>query len=215
MLFFWYFLVTAVPCQWCLGGRPTPTSRPVRAGDRHLNFHETRDNLVYEPFHLYSMRQAIEEGFILDVLKNYVTYKRYYRLANGLTSDDPEVEKGRAAVALARFVDLHPSNLDQRAEIIIEHFRTVTAEKIGGQAKAMVVTKSRLHAVRYAAAIQRYLNKKQLTGITTMVAFSGSLTDEDAPGETFTEAGLNGFPESQTKQRFHDEGRLLIVAEKY
>ncbi|MDP5184523.1 type I restriction endonuclease [Blastococcus sp. BMG 814] len=170
---------------------------------------------VYEPFHLYSMRQAIEEGFILDVLANYVTYKRYYRLANGLTSDDPEVEKGKAAVALARFVDLHPSNLDQRAEIIIEHFRTVTAGKIGGKAKAMVVTGSRLHAVRYLAAVQRYLAKKQLTGIRAMVAFSGSLVDPDFPGDAVTESGLNGFPETQTKQRFHDEGQLLIVAEKY
>ncbi len=170
---------------------------------------------VYEPFHLYSMRQAIEEGFILDVLANYVTYKRYYRLANGLTSDDPEVDKGKAAVALARFVDLHPSNLDQRAEIIVEHFRTVTAGKIGGQAKAMVVTGSRLHAVRYLAAVERYLDKKQLTGIRAMVAFSGSVTDPDVPGEQFTESGMNDFPDSQTKQRFHDEGQLLIVAEKY
>jgi type I restriction enzyme R subunit len=170
---------------------------------------------VYEPFHLYSMRQAIEEGFILDVLKNYVTYKRYYRLANGLTSDDPEVEKGKAAVTLARFVDLHPSNLDQRAEIIVEHFRTVTAGKIGGRAKAMVVTGSRLHAVRYLAAVQRYLQKKQLTGIRAMVAFSGSVADPDVPGDSVTESGLNGFPETQTKQRFHDEGQVLIVAEKY
>jgi type I restriction enzyme R subunit len=176
---------------------------------------EEAGTTVYEPFHLYSMRQAIEEGFILDVLANYVTYKRYYRLANGLTSDDPEVEKGKAAVALARFVDLHPSNLDQRAEIIIEHFRTVTAGKIGGQAKAMVVTGSRLHAVRYLAAVQRYLEKKQLTGIRAMVAFSGSLLDPDVPGDAVTESGLNGFPETQTKQRFHDEGQLLIVAEKY
>jgi type I restriction enzyme R subunit len=170
---------------------------------------------VYEPFHLYSMRQAIEEGFILDVLANYVTYKRYYRLANGLTSDDPEVDKGKAAVALARFVDLHPSNLDQRAEIIVEHFRTVTASKIGGQAKAMVVTGSRLHAVRYLAAVERYLQKKQLTGIRAMVAFSGGVSDPDIPGDPVTESGLNGFPETQTQQRFHDEGQLLIVAEKY
>jgi type I restriction enzyme R subunit len=176
---------------------------------------EESGTTVYEPFHLYSMRQAIEEGFILDVLANYVTYKRYYRLANGLTSDDPEVEKGKAAVALARFVDLHPSNLDQRAEIIIEHFRTVTAGKIGGQAKAMVVTGSRLHAVRYLAAVQRYLEKKQLTGVRAMVAFSGSLSDPDVPGDPVTESGLNGFPETQTKERFHDEGQLLIVAEKY
>ncbi|WP_369253360.1 type I restriction endonuclease subunit R [Geodermatophilus amargosae] len=177
--------------------------------------HDEAGTTVYEPFHLYSMRQAIEEGFILDVLANYVTYKRYYRLANGLTSDDPEVEKGKAAVALARFVDLHPSNLDQRAEIIVEHFRTVTAGKIGGQAKAMVVTGSRLHAVRYLAAVERYLAKKQLTGIRAMVAFSGGVTDPDLTGDPVTESSLNGFPETQTKQRFHDEGQLLIVAEKY
>lgn len=170
---------------------------------------------VYWPFHLYSMRQAIEEGFILDVLANYLTYKRYYRLANGLTSDDPEVEKGKAAVALARFVDLHPSNLDQRAEIIIEHFRTVTATKIGGTGKAMVVTKSRLHAIRYAQAIKRYLDKNQLTGIRAMVAFSGAVVDPDVPGSSFTESTMNDFPDTQTKQRFADEGHLLIVAEKY
>ncbi|GAB3351497.1 type I restriction endonuclease subunit R [Modestobacter lapidis] len=170
---------------------------------------------VYEPFHLYSMRQAIEEGFILDVLVNYVTYKRYYRLANGLTSEDPEVEKGKAAAALARFVDLHPSNLDHRAEIIVEHFRSVTAGKIGGAGKAMVVTKSRLHAVRYLAAVQRYLAKKQLTDVRAMVAFSGGVTDPDVPGNPVTETGLNGFPEVQTQARFSDEGHLLIVAEKY
>jgi type I restriction enzyme R subunit len=173
------------------------------------------ETTVYKPFHLYSMRQAIEEGFILDVLANYVTYKRYYRLANGLTSDDPEVDKGEAAVALARFVDLHPSNLDQRAEIIVEHFRTVTAGKIGGRAKAMVVTGSRLHAVRYLAAVERYLQRKQLTGIRAMVAFSGGVSDPDLPGDPVSESGLNGFPETQTQQRFHDEGQLLIVAEKY
>jgi type I restriction enzyme R subunit len=96
-----------------------------------------------EPFHLYSMRQAIEEGFILDVLASYVTYKTYFRLANGLSSDDPEADKGKANAALARFVALHPSNLAQKAEIIVKHFRAVTGNQIGGQ----VVTRSRLHAV--------------------------------------------------------------------
>jgi type I restriction enzyme R subunit len=176
---------------------------------------EEAGGTVYEPFHLYSMRQAIEESFILDVLANYVTYKRYYRLANGLTSDDPEVEKGKAAVALARFVDLHPSNLDQRAEIIVEHFLAVTRHKIGGKAKAMVVSRSRLHAVRYHQAIDRYLRRKGIGGVRALVAFSGGVTDPDVPGETHTESSLNGFPESQTKQRFHDEYQVLVVAEKY
>ena len=171
---------------------------------------------IYRPFHLYSMRQAIEEGFILDVLANYVTYKRYYRLANGLRSDDPEVEKGKAAAQLARYVNLHPSNLDQRAEIIINHFQVVTAKKIGGAAKAMVVASSRLHAVRYHEAIKRYIAKNQIIGVDALVAFSGKLTDpDDATGTERTESNLNGFPDSQTPRRFHDDYQVLIVAEKY
>ncbi|WP_299959112.1 type I restriction endonuclease subunit R [uncultured Modestobacter sp.] len=174
------------------------------------------DPTQYQAFHLYSMRQAIDEGFILDVLVHYLTYKRYYRLANGLTSDDPEVEKSKASVALARFVDLHPSNLEQRAEIIVKHFQAVTAGKIGGRGKAMVVTRSRLHAVRYVQAIRAYLDKHAISDVHAFVAFSGSLTDPDAgAGTPVTESALNGFPESQTKQRFHDDGQLLIVAEKY
>jgi len=171
---------------------------------------------AYRPFHLYSMRQAIEEGFILDVLANYVTYRRYYRLANGLQSGDREVEKGKAASRLARYVDLHPSNLDQRAEIIVEHFQAVTATKIGGRGKAMVVSRSRLHAVRYHQAIQRYLTKHGITGVNTLVAFSGTVTDPDDPGlAERTESNLNGFPESQTPARFRDDYQVLIVAEKY
>jgi len=101
-----------------------------------------------EPFHLYSMRQAIEEGFILDVLKNYTTYKTYYRLIKSI-EDDPEVDKKKAARALARFMSLHPHNIAQKTEVMVEHFRTFVRHRIGGRAKAMVVTSSRLHAVRY------------------------------------------------------------------
>ncbi|MEO6703294.1 MAG: type I restriction endonuclease, partial [Jatrophihabitantaceae bacterium] len=108
---------------------------------------------VRVPFHLYSMRQAIEEGYILDVLANYTTYDTYYRLANTEPSEDPDVPTSKASAALARFVSLHPTNLAQKAEIIVEHFRQKTAGKIGGHAKAMVVTRSRLHAVRYKQAI--------------------------------------------------------------
>ena len=171
---------------------------------------------TYRPFHLYSMRQAIEEGFILDVLANYITYRRYYRLANGLSSDDPEVEKGKAAAQLARYVDLHPSNLDQRAEIIVEHFRRVTATKIGGRGKAMVVSRSRLHAVRYHEAIKRYLKKHNIVGVDALVAFSGTVMDpDDAAGVENTESNMNGFADTQTPKRFDEDYQVLIVAEKY
>lgn len=104
-----------------------------------------------EPFHLYSMRQAIDEGFILDVLANYTTYHTYWRIEKAIT-DDPQYESTKARRAIARFVSLHPTNLAQKAEIIVEHFRAHTASKIGGRAKAMVVTSSRLHAVKYKQA---------------------------------------------------------------
>ncbi len=181
-----------------------------------------------EPFHLYSMRQAIEEGFILDVLANYLTYSTYFRLANGLGSDDPEVHKGRANAALARFVALHPSNLAQKAEIIVEHFRTVTGHQIGGKAKAMVVTRSRLHAVRYKQAIERYIAERRYTDLQALVAFSGTVEDPDLPGDTYTEPSMNRtregrhIPESETAARFQGKApflvgdyQVLIVAEKY
>ena len=100
------------------------------------------------------MRQEIEEGFILDVLKNYTTYKTYYRLIKSI-EDDPQVDKRKAARALARFMSLHPHNIAQKAEVMIEHFRHFTRHKIGGKAKAMVVTSSRLHAVRYKEAFDK------------------------------------------------------------
>jgi type I restriction enzyme R subunit len=174
----------------------------------------------FVPFHLYSMRQAIAEGFILDVLANYTTYATYYRLANGLGSEDEELPKGKAMAALARFVSLHPTNLAQKAEIIIEHFRAHTANKIGGQAKAMVVTRSRLHALRYYHALQAYVTQKGYDKgagkIGVLVAFSGSLTDPDTPNVTYTEAMLNGFGEKELPKRFaSDDYQVLVVAEKY
>ena len=181
-----------------------------------------------EPFHLYSMRQAIEEQFIIDVLANYVTYSTYFRLANGLASDDPEVDKGRANAALARFVALHPSNLSQKSEIIVEHFRAVTRHQIGGKAKAMVVTRSRLHAVRYKQAIEKYIAEKRYTDLRVLVAFSGTVEDPDVPQKTYTESSMNRtregktIPESETAPRFQGKTpftvgdyQVLIVAEKY
>ena len=172
----------------------------------------------YVPFHLYSMRQAIEEGFILDVLANYTTYATYYRLANGL-GDDPELPKGKAASALARWVSLHPTNIAQRAEVIVEHFRAHTSTKIGGRAKAMVVTASRLHAVRYHQAINAVIAEKGYdkgaAPMRALVAFSGTVTDPET-GVDYREPLLNGFGETQLPERFAGpEYGLLVVAEKY
>jgi type I restriction enzyme R subunit len=169
----------------------------------------------FVPFHLYSMRQAIEEGFILDVLANYTTYKTYYRLANRLSADDPVLPKGKAASALARYVSLHPTNLAQKAEIIVEHFRAHTAGKIGGRAKAMVVTRSRLHAVKYWQAITKYVADKGYD-LGVLVAFSGSVIDPDLPNVEYREGMLNGFGEAALPKKFAgDEFQVLIVAEKY
>jgi type I restriction enzyme R subunit len=172
------------------------------------------------PFHLYSMRQAIEEGHILDVLRGYTTYSTYYRLANGLGGEDPELPKGKAASALARFVSLHETNLAQKAEIIVEHFRAHTRPRIGGRAKAMVVTRSRLHAVKYHKAITEHITSKGYDAgpapLRVLVAFSGTVKDPDAPTVEYREAMLNGFGEKQLPERFaSDEYHVLVVAEKY
>ncbi|MEV4462566.1 type I restriction endonuclease [Micromonospora echinofusca] len=175
---------------------------------------------VKTPFHLYSMRQAIEEEFILDVLANYTTYDTYYRLANTEPTVDPEVPTSKASGALARFVSLHPTNLAQKAEIIVEHFKQKTAGKIGGRAKAMVVTRSRLHAVRYKRAIDDYIRKmgydKGQPGMAALVAFSGSVIDPSDPIIFYTEAMMNGFGEKQLPRRFaSDDYQVLVVADKY
>lgn len=172
------------------------------------------------PFHLYSMRQAVDEGFILDVLRNYTTYATYYNLAN-TGPDDPEVPVSKASAALARFVTLHPTNLAQKSEVIVEHFRSKVRHKIGGRAKAMVVTRSRLHAVRYKEAIDRYLKDKGYdvgtSPVRTLVAFSGTVTDPAAPAATYTEVAMNGMLlESQLPAKFaSDDYQVLVVAEKY
>ena len=166
----------------------------------------------FEPFHLYSMRQAIEEGFILDVLASYTTYQTYWRIEKAI-ADDPAYDSAKAKRAVARFVDLHPYQLGQKAEIIVEHFRQHTAHKIGGRAKAMVVTSSRLHAVRYKRAIDAYIAEHGYNGLKTLVAFSGTVMDD---GVDYTEPGMNHFSESQTAERFDtDEYQVLIVAEKF
>jgi type I restriction enzyme R subunit len=171
--------------------------------------------LVHAAFHQYSMRQAIEEKYILDVLKNYTTYKTYYKLANNLGANDIEVPKGKAASALARYASLHPTNLAQKAEIIVEHFRVNTAKKIDGSAKAMVVTRSRLHAVRYKQAIDAYIKEKNYTDVRTLVAFSGTVYDPDTKGSEYTEFLLNHIKSSSIPEEFAKSYQVLIVAEKF
>ena len=133
-------------------------------------FGETGEDGKPAPFDLYSMRQAIEEGFILDVLKGYTTYKTFFKL-NKAIDDDPKIDTRKGKIAIARFMSLHPHNLSQKTEVMIEHFRQVVSKKINGQAKAMVVTSSRLHAVRYKLEFDRYLKEKGYTNIKTLVAF--------------------------------------------
>ena len=164
-------------------------------------------------FHVYSMRQAIEEGFILDVLKNYMAYETYFKVGKKI-ADDPRYEKSRANKALGKFLSLHPHNLAQKTQIMVEHFRTVTKAKIGGKAKAMVVTGSRLHAVRYYFEFEKYIKKmgyeKEL-GI--LVAFSGVVADS---GEEYTEYGINKIKETELPKKFSSgEYQVLLVAEKY
>jgi len=168
-----------------------------------------------EPFHRYTMRQAIEEGFIMDVLANYVTYKTYFKLVKR-AEEDPEVERKQAARALARFMKLHPHNVAQKTEIMVEHFQQHTRHKIGGHAKAMVVTGSRLEAVRYKQAFDTCIREKKYP-IRTLVAFSGTVEDDKVPGKTYTEVEMNeGIREKELPEIFaRPEYRVLLVAEKY
>lgn len=167
-----------------------------------------------EPFHLYSMKQAIEEGFILDVLKNYTTYKTYFKLSKEI-EDDPKVNKKKAARAIGRFMSLHPHNLAQKTEVMVEHFRQIVSKKIGGKAKAMVVSSSRLHAVRYKEEFDKYIKEKGYTDIKTIVAFSGKVIYDMSPAGV-TEVELNGFTEKELPKKFgSDEYQLLLVADKY
>lgn len=167
-----------------------------------------------EPFHLYSMRQAIEEKFILDVLQNYVSYKTYFKLSKAI-EDDPELNKKKASRAIARFVSLHPHNLSQKTEVMVEHFRQVTSKKIGGKAKAMVVTSSRLHALRYYLEFKNYIKEKNYSHIKALVAFSGKVIDEGYT-EGVSESELNGFGEKELPDKFNtSEYQVLLVADKY
>jgi type I restriction enzyme R subunit len=168
-----------------------------------------------EPLHRYTMRQAIEESFILDVLKHYTTYSTYYKLLKSC-EDDPHVERKKAVQALARFLRLHPHNIAQKTEVMVEHFQAVTRHKIGGRAKAMVVTGSRLEAVRYKQKFDRYIQAKGYA-IKTLVAFSGTVPDDNLPNVAYTEENMNlGIREKELPEKFATQDfQVLLVAEKY
>ena len=168
------------------------------------------------PFHEYTMRQAIEEGFILDVLQNYTTYKRFFGLIK-LVENDPDVPRRQAAKTLTRYLELHPVNIEQVVSVIVEHFRLHVMHELGGRAKAMVVTGSRLAAVKYKLAFDRYVADRGYTGICSLVAFSGTVEDPDIPGLSYTEVAMNeGLAERELPETFgRDDYRVLLVAEKY
>ncbi len=201
-----YFAFTATPKSKTLqmfGTLPDPT-RPAAS-----------DNIPL-PFHTYTMRQAIEEGFIIDVLKSYTTYDLAYKLATG--EGEREVDAKKAKVQLAKWVKLHPYNIAQKIEIIIEHFRTHIAHLLDGQAKAMVVTGSRKEAVRYKLAFDKYIQENRYPNIAAMVAFSGSVID-DVQGLTneYTEANMNPNLKGRDMRKAFDSDdyQVMIVANKF
>ena len=180
-------------------------------------FGRRRDDGRFEPFHLYSMRQAIEEGFILDVLANYTTHASYWRLLKTV-EDDPRYEKRKAAHLLKSFVELHPHAIERKVEIMVDHFSGDIHKRIDNRAKAMIVTRSRLHAVRYKLAVDAHLAEKGYPW-KCLVAFSGKVSDG---GREYTEAGMNSaggdhlIGEGQTAAEFaKPEYRFLVVANKF
>lgn len=185
----------------------TPKPETLRQfGTRHADG-------TYRPFSLYTMRQAIEEGFILDVLKNYATYDQYWALLKKV-KDDPEVDEVKAKTLLKQFVSRHERTIAKKVSIIVAHFQASVSAKLGGKAKAMIVTSSRLHAVRYRLALDAHL-KKIGSPFKALVAFTDVVKDAK-DGKEYTEAKMNGFPEATTADRFEaDDCRFLIVASKF
>jgi len=203
-----YYAFTATPKAKTLElfGRPANSSLPPSADNKP------------EAFHLYSMRQAIEEGFILDVLQNYTTYNTAWKIAHP-NSDDEEVDSKKARIKLARWVRLHPYNINQKVEVIVEHFRSNIRHLLNGQAKAMVVTSSRQEAVRYQLAMIAYVKDMGYADVHPLVAFSGSVLPDEVIPEEVTETssllnrGLNGrdLADAFDTQDFN----VMIAANKY
>ena len=220
-----YFAFTATPTSPTLKLFGTWDAERVNPHDGSMG--------MYVPFHVYSMRQAIEEGYILDVLANYLTYDAKWRLRNAAldqfdsTLGNPEVDEAKAKAKLVQMAMRHPTSLAQKAKLIVEDFLESIDQRLGGRAKAMVVTRSRQDCLALYQAIRTHIEEREL-GLGVLVAFSDSLKDEATQLE-YTEAQLNGFSEKQLPDRFaytkaddpqaaarnQDEYRLLVVAEKY
>jgi len=186
----------------------TPKKKTLKLFGHRNNVQEN------EPFHIYSMKQAIDEGFILDVLRKYSTYERHFSIIK-TASEDKTVEGKKASRALLKYVDLHHLNLSKKSEIIVEHFKEHTQQKIGGHAKAMVVSSSRDQALKYKLEIDEYVKKQGYNGINTLVAFSGSLKDDT--GKNWTEQSINNTSSDwELREKFDTpDYNILIVAEKY
>lgn len=184
----------------------TPKAKTLRL------FGRLNEKGSYEAFHIYSMKQAIEEGFILDVLQNYITYETYFKI-NKTIIDDPVYKISEAKRKIARFIQLHDENIAQKIEIIIEHFRQHVMHQLNGMAKAMVVTSSRMEAVKYKNAFEKYIEEHQYSDIKALVAFSGKLKIDDIE---YSEAGINNISEDRLPNEFNkDEYKVLLVANKY
>lgn len=202
-----YFAFTATPKAKTLelfGRRPDPFS-PASEANKPVSFH------------VYSMRQAIEEGFILDVLRNYTSYRVAYQLAHKNPLSDKEVDRKKATAKMAKWVRLHPHNIAQKVEIIVDHFNAKIKHLLGGDAKAMVVTSSRLEAVRYKLAFEKYVRAKGYQNINAMVAFSGEVDDPELPDQIFTEINMNPNLRGRDLPKAFDtnEYQVMLVANKF
>ncbi|MFZ3465012.1 type I restriction endonuclease subunit R [Vibrio harveyi] len=202
-----YFAFTATPKAKTLElfGRRPDLDEPASDTNKPL------------PFHVYSMRQAIEEGFILDVLQNYTSYRVAYQLAHDNPASDHEVDSKKAASKMAKWVRLHPYNIAQKVETIVEHFNEKVKHLLGGEAKAMVVTSSRLEAVRYKLAFEKYVQDKGYNNVNAMVAFSGEVNDPDFPDQPFTENNMNPNLRGRDMRKAFDTAdyQVMLVANKF
>ena len=203
-----FYAFTATPKQKTLelfGTRPNPSLPPSVTN-------------IPEPFHSYTMKQAIEEGFILDVLRGYTTYKLFYKLEHANPKRDQEVESKKAKRKIAKWLNIHPYNIAQKVEVIVEHFRTHIAHLLDGKAKAMVVTSSRQSAVRYKLAFDRYVKEQGYSKIASMVAFSGKVIDNiEGEEREYTEANMNPTLRGRDMRKAFDssEFQVMIVANKF
>lgn len=202
---YYAFTATPKPKTLELFGRCADMSRPAA------------DDNIPEPFHVYSMRQAIEEGFILDVLQNYTSYNLAYKLAHANPEKDEEVDSKEASTQVAKWVRLHPHNIAQKVETIVEHFHRTVAPELNGEAKAMVVTGSRKEAVRYKLAFDKYVTGKGYKNISAMVAFSGEVIDPKSGPDGFTERNMNpGLLGRDMRKAFDtSDYQVMLVANKF